>query len=47
MYMKPSMQVVELRRHQPLLLVSPDPDDPDDPDEGYIPNMREDMNQMA
>ena len=39
-YMKPSMQVVELRRHQPLLQVS-------DPDSGYIPNMREDMNQMA
>ena len=40
MYMKPSMQVVELRRHQPLLAGS-------DPDKGYIPNMREDMNQMA
>lgn len=40
MYMKPSMQVVELRRHQPLLVGS-------DPDDGYIPNMREDMNQMA
>ena len=39
-YMKPSMQVVELRRHQPLLAGS-------DPDSGYIPNMREDMNQMA
>ncbi len=39
-YLKPSMQVVELRRHQPLLLVS-------DPDSGYIPNKREDMNQMA
>ena len=39
MYMKPSMQVVELRRHQPLLLGSTD--------DGYIPNMREDMNQMA
>lgn len=41
MYMKPSMQVVEMRRHQPLLLGS------DDPDIGYIPNKREDMNQMA
>ena len=40
MYMKPSMQVVELRRHQPLL-------DGSDPDYGYIPNMREDMNLMA
>lgn len=39
MYMKPSMQVVELRRHQPLLVGSPD--------DGYIPNMRKDMNQMA
>lgn len=39
-YLKPSMQVVELRRHQPLLAGS-------DPDAGYIPNMREDMNQMA
>ena len=38
-YMKPSMQVVELRRHQPLLI--------DSFDDGYIPNMREDMNQMA
>lgn len=38
-YMKPSMQVVELRRHQPLLAGSMD--------DGYIPNMREDMNQMA
>ena len=41
-YMKPSMQVVELRRHQPLLQES----DPADAG-GYIPNMREDMNQMA
>ena len=40
-YLKPSMQVVELRRRQPLLLVSGPTDD------GYIPNMREDMNQMA
>lgn len=40
-YLKPSMQVVELQRHQPLLDGSPDPD------EGYIPGMREDMNQMA
>ena len=39
-YLKPSMQVVELQRHQPLLDGSPT-------DEGYIPNMREDMNQMA
>jgi hypothetical protein len=38
-YMKPSMQVVELQRHQPLLAGSPD--------YGYIPNMRENMNQMA
>ena len=37
-YMKPSMQVYELQRHQ-LLNTSYD--------EGYIPNMREDMNQMA
>ena len=42
-YLKPSMQVVELRRHQPLLAGSPETG----PDEGYIPNMREDMNQMA
>ena len=42
MYMKPSMQVVELRRHQPLLVGSPT-----GPDDSYIPNMREDMNQMA
>ena len=42
MYMKPSMQVVELRRHQPLLQGSPDTG----PD-AYIPGMREDMNQMA
>ena len=42
MYMKPSMQVVELRRRQPLLAGSPT-----GPDGGYIPNMREDMNQMA
>lgn len=41
-YLKPSMQVVELRRHQPLLDGSPT-----GPDIGYIPNMREDMNQMA
>lgn len=41
-YMKPSMQVVELQRHQPLLAGSPDTG----PD-AYIPNMREDMNQMA
>jgi hypothetical protein len=41
MYMKPSMQVVELRRHQPLLAGSVGPD------KGYIPGMREDMNQMA
>ena len=40
-YMKPSMQVVELRRHQPLLAGS------EPYDGGYIPNMREDMNQMA
>ena len=39
MYMKPSMQVVELRRRQPLLVGSDD--------DGYIPNKREDMNQMA
>lgn len=39
-YLKPSMQVYELQRHQPLLAGS-------DPDIGYIPNMREDMNQMA
>lgn len=39
-YLKPSMQVVELQRHQILLAES-------DPDAGYIPNMREDMNQMA
>lgn len=45
MYMKPSMQVVELRRHQPLLDGSPT--GPNGPDEGYIPNMRKDMNQMA
>lgn len=37
-YMKPSMKVVELQRHQPLLNGS---------DDGYIPNMRKDMNQMA
>lgn len=40
-YMKPSMQVVELQRHQSLLAGSTGPDS------GYIPNMREDMNQMA
>jgi hypothetical protein len=40
-YMKPSMQVVELQRHQPLLQGSPQGPD------AYIPNMREDMNQMA
>ena len=39
-YLKPSMQVVELRRRQPLLVGS-------DEDDGYIPNMRENMNQMA
>ena len=44
-YMKPSMQVVELQRHQPLLTGSGQ-DDPNQ-DDGYIPNMREDMNQMA
>lgn len=37
-YLKPSMQVYELQRHQPLLQYS---------DDGYIPNKREDMNQMA
>ena len=42
-YMKPSMQVVELQRHQPLLAGS----NPTGGDGGYIPNMREDMNQMA
>lgn len=42
-YLKPSMQVVELQRHQPLLDGSPDSNQ----DDGYIPNMREDMNQMA
>ena len=41
-YMKPSMQVVELQRHQPLLTVSETGGD-----KGYIPNKREDMNQMA
>ena len=45
MYMKPSMQVVELRRHQPLLQESSDTGTGGD--NGYIPNMREDMNQMA
>ena len=44
MYMKPSMKVVELRRRQLLLLQSPTGSEDDD---GYIPNMREDMNQMA
>ena len=43
MYMKPSMQVVELRRHQPLLAGSNEQGE----DSGYIPGMREDMNQMA
>lgn len=43
MYMKPSMQVVELRRHQPLLAGSGETGG----DSGYIPNMRKDMNQMA
>ena len=43
MYMKPSMQVVELQKHRPLLCASPDTG----PDARYIPNMREDMNQMA
>ena len=47
MYMKPSMQVVELRRHRPLLLGSPDQEPDTYDDKGYIPNMREDMNQMA
>ena len=42
-YLKPSMQVVELQRHQPLLAGTTIPD----PDAGYIPGMREDMNQMA
>ena len=46
MYMKPSMQVVELRRHQLLLQGSPTEPKPN-PDDGYIPNMRKDMNQMA
>lgn len=46
MYMKPSMQVVELRRHQPLLTGSEKGGETDG-DSGYIPNMREDMNQMA
>jgi hypothetical protein len=40
MYMKPSMQVVELQKHHLILCCS-------NPDEGYIPNMRENMNQMA
>ena len=44
-YLKPSMQVVELRRHQRLLQGSPT--EPGNPDDGYIPNMRKDMNQMA
>ncbi len=39
-YLKPSMQVYELQRHQLLYEGS-------QTDEGYIPNMREDMNQMA
>ena len=43
-YLKPSMQVVELRRRQPLLAGSAGSDPTD---EGYIHNMREDMNQMA
>lgn len=37
-YLKPSMQVVELQRHQILQTGS---------DVGYIPGMREDLNQMA
>ena len=37
MYMKPSMQVVELQKHHLILCCS-------NPDEGYIPNMRENMN---
>ena len=41
-YMKPSMQVVELQRHQPLLAGSERGGD-----SGYIPGMRENMNQMA
>ena len=44
-YMKPSMQVVELQRHQPLLAGSDT--GPDAGGGSYIPNMREDMNQMA
>lgn len=44
-YLKPSMQVIELQKHQPLLAGSGS--DGPGPDEGYIPNMREDMNQMA
>lgn len=36
------MQVVELQRHQPLLAGSDTGGDA-----GYIPNKREDMNQMA
>lgn len=39
-YLKPSMQVYELQKHHLILCYS-------DPDDGYIPNMREDMNQMA
>ena len=39
------MQAVELRRHQPLLAESIP--NPRDGDYGYIPNKREDMNQMA
>ena len=46
MYMKPSMQVVELRRHQPLLAGSDTGGDAGG-GSGYIPNMRENMNQMA
>ena len=38
-YLKPSMQVYELQRHQLLQITSND--------DGYIPNKREDMNQMA
>ncbi len=45
-YMKPSMQVVELRRHQPLLAGSETGGETGG-DSGYIPGMREDMNQMA
>ena len=47
-YLKPSMQAVELRRHQPLLQVSnPKGEDSETGEDAYIPGMREDMNQMA